>query len=89
MMDALYQRLEDVFQDAVFPDVDLALRRGRHVDLDDSEWFALLTEAQPLLETFYRRYGCELVRAAAGFFYLRIPLKSITDSGKPIALDPR
>jgi chromosome partition protein MukE len=65
-----YPSLEDVVQDPVFPDVDLALRRGRHIDLHDSEWFAFLAEAQPFLETFYRRFGCELIKVADGYFYL-------------------
>ena len=65
-----YVSLEDVVQDAVFPDVDLALRRGRHIDLDDPEWFAFLAEAQPWLEVFYRRFGCELIRVTDGYFYL-------------------
>ena len=65
-----YTSLEDVVQDPVFPDVDLALRRGRHIDLDDPEWFAFLTEAQHWLETFYRRFGCELIRVTDGYFYL-------------------
>ncbi len=70
MIEHPYPSLEDVVQDPVFPDVDLALRRGRHVDLDDSEWFAFLAEAQPLLEIFYRRFGCELIKVADGYFYL-------------------
>lgn len=70
MIEHPYQSLEDVVQDEVFPDVDLALRKGRHIDLDDPEWFAFLSEAQPFLETFYRRYGCELVKVADGYFYL-------------------
>jgi chromosome partition protein MukE len=65
-----YTSLEDVIQDPVFPDVDLALRRGRHIDLDDSEWFAFLAEAQSHLELFYRRFGSELIRVADGYFYL-------------------
>jgi chromosome partition protein MukE len=57
--------------------VDIALRRGRHIDLDDSEWFAFLTEAQPFLEAFYRRFGCELIKVEDGYFYLlpSAPLK--------------
>lgn len=65
-----FKTLEDVVQDGDFPDVDLALRRGRHIDLDDSEWFAFLDEAQPWLEPFYRRFGCELIRVHDGYFYL-------------------
>lgn len=53
-----------------FPAVDLALRRGRHIDRDDGPWYALLQDGQALLEAFYRRYGCELVHRSDGFFYL-------------------
>ena len=69
-MEGSFNCLEDVIQDAVFPDVDLALRRGRHIDLDETEWYAFLCEAQPLLEEFYRRFGCELVKVTDRYFYL-------------------
>ena len=65
-----YVELQDVVLDGSFPELDLALRRGRHVDREDLAWYTLLTEAQDLLETFYRRYGCELVHKADGYFYL-------------------
>jgi chromosome partition protein MukE len=70
MMEAPYTSLEEVLQDPVFPDVDLALRRGRHIDLDDAEWYAFLSDAQPHLETFYRRFSCDLLRVTDGYFYL-------------------
>jgi chromosome partition protein MukE len=62
--------LEEVVRDARFPDVDLELRRGRHIDRDDGEWYAFISDAQDHLEAFYRRYGCELVTRSDGFFYL-------------------
>ena len=65
-----YAQLQDVILDADFPELDLALRRGRHVDRDDVAWYALLGDAQEHLEAFYRRYGCELVHKADGYFYL-------------------
>jgi chromosome partition protein MukE len=70
MIEQPYPAFEDVVQDPVFPDVDIALRKGRHIDLDDSEWFAFLIEAQPFLEVFYRRFGCELIKIEDGYFYL-------------------
>src|SRR6185369_2359482 len=54
----------------LFPDVDLALRRGRHIDRDDGAWYAFLSDAQAPLEQFYRRYGAELVQRTDGFFFL-------------------
>lgn len=65
-----YPSLEQVVLDETFPDVDLALRRGRHIDLDDTEWFAFLVDAQHHLELFYRRFDCELIQVSDGYFYL-------------------
>jgi len=65
-----YAQLQDVILDPDFPELDLALRRGRHIDRDDVAWYALLGDAQDHLEAFYRRYGCELVHKTDGYFYL-------------------
>jgi chromosome partition protein MukE len=68
--DTRYLALGDVVGDELFPDVDLALRRGRHIDREDNLWYTFLVDAQALLEAFYRRYGCELIHPADGYFYL-------------------
>jgi chromosome partition protein MukE len=68
--DTRFLALEDVVLDELFPDVDLALRRGRHVDREDNLWYSFLVDAQALLETFYRRFGCELIHPNEGYFYL-------------------
>jgi len=68
--DTRFLRLEDAILDESFPEVDLALRRGRHVGRDDAAWYALLVDAQDHLEPLYRRYGCELVHKSDGYFYL-------------------
>lgn len=65
-----YERLEDVILDPLFPEVDQALRRGRHVDQEDLSWYAFLNDTQSYLEPHYRRYGADLVRSAGGYFYL-------------------
>ena len=65
-----FSQLQDVITDPDFPSLDLALRRGRHIDRDDSAWYALLLDAQEQLEAFYRRYGCELVYKNDGYFFL-------------------
>jgi chromosome partition protein MukE len=65
-----YESLESVISDPVFVEVDVALRRGRHIDRDDGELYELLVDAQAWLEPFYRRYGCELVAQTDGYFYL-------------------
>lgn len=65
-----FATLADAVEDAVFPDVDLALRRGRHIHRDDGEWYVFLRDAQAVLEPFYRRYDCELIERSDGYFYL-------------------
>jgi chromosome partition protein MukE len=65
-----FPTLGDAVADDAFPDVDLALRRGRHIDRDDAAWFGFLSDAQDVLEPFYRRFGAELVFRADGFYYL-------------------
>ncbi len=69
-MSARFVSLEEVIQDPVFPAVDVVLRRGRHIDREDGEWYAFVTDAQDHLEQLYRRYGCELVTQSDGYFYL-------------------
>ena len=39
-----FVELQDVLLDDDFPNIDVALRRGRHVDRDDVAWYALLTD---------------------------------------------
>lgn len=70
MLESAFNTLEQVIQDALFPQVDLALRAGRHIDRDAGEVYAFVLDAQHLLEPFYRRFGCELIHASDGFFYL-------------------
>ena len=65
-----FAQLQDVILDADFPELDLALRRGRHIDRDDPAWYELLAQAQEHLEPLYRRYGCELVYKPDGYYYL-------------------
>lgn len=65
-----FAQLQDVIAEAEFPELDLALRRGRHVDREDGAWYLLLLDAQEHLEAFYRRYGCELIYKTDGYFYL-------------------
>lgn len=69
-MSSRFASLEAVINDPAFPAVDLALRRGRHIDRDDGDWYAFIADAQDHLEPFYRRFGCELVSSSDGYFYL-------------------
>ena len=70
MSESRYRSLEDVVRDDTFPSVDLTLRRGGHISQEDVESFMFVADAQMLLEDFYRRYGCELIRSPDQFFYL-------------------
>lgn len=65
-----FSELGDAISDQRFVDVDLALRRGQHIDHDDADWYAFLLDAQATLEPFYRRYGCELIHRSDGYFFL-------------------
>jgi len=70
MNESTFPTLEAAIADDHFPDVDLMLRRGRHIGRDDGLGYEYLIDAQSLLEPFYRRYGCELVQRSDGYFYL-------------------
>lgn len=70
MMASGFQSLEEVIADEHFPEVDLALRRGRHVGRDDGTVYDYLVDALDHLEPFYRRFGCELVQRSDGYFYI-------------------
>jgi len=65
-----FQSLEEVIGDEHFPEVDLALRRGRHIGRDDGTVYDYLVDALDHLEPFYRRFGSELVQRSDGYFYL-------------------
>ena len=70
MTSSTFQSLGAAVADEQFPDVDLMLRRGRHVGRDDGPAYEYLVDAQAHLEGFYRRLGCELVQQSDGYFYL-------------------
>lgn len=70
MTGSSFDTLEAAVTDEHFPEVDLMLRRGRHIGRDDGAAYDYLVDAQPLLEAFYRRFGCELVQQSDGYFYL-------------------
>lgn len=69
-MSSDFHRLEDVIGDDLFPELDLQLRRGRHVGREDDPAYSFLVDALNHLEVFYRRYGAELVHRSDGYFYL-------------------
>jgi chromosome partition protein MukE len=65
-----FHTLEEALDDEHYPEVDLALRRGRHIGRDDGTMYEYLVDAQAVLEVFYRRFGCELIQQSDGYFYL-------------------
>lgn len=70
MTGSAFHSLEEVIRDDHFPEIDLALRRGRHIGRDDGTAYDFLVDAADQLEPFYRRFGCELVQRSDGYFYL-------------------
>ena len=70
MKESSFARLEDVIRDALFPELDVDLRQGCHIDREEADRYAFLLDAQAHLETFYQRYGCELMHTSDGYFYL-------------------
>jgi chromosome partition protein MukE len=68
--DSAFHILGATISDGQFPDVDLLLRRGRHIGRDDGALYDYLVDAQAILEAFYGRFGCELVQRSDGYFYL-------------------
>ncbi|MBN9162533.1 MAG: condensin subunit E [Myxococcales bacterium 68-20] len=70
MSASTFQTLEVALADELYPKVDLALRRGRHIGRDDGPMYEYLVDAQALLEPFYQRFGCELIQQSDGYFYL-------------------
>ncbi|TNH06402.1 chromosome partition protein MukE [Testudinibacter sp. TR-2022] len=64
-------KLATAIANPLFPLVDSLLRAGRHISLEDLDNHAFLMDFQYELESFYRRYNVELIRAPEGFFYLR------------------
>lgn len=65
-----FSRLEDVLLDELFPEVDLALRRGRHIAREDGVTYEFLVDALDHLEPLYRRFGAELIHRTDGYVYL-------------------
>lgn len=65
-----FDTLADAIAHPDFPAVDLALRRGYHIDPRDADWYAYVHEAREHLEAFYARYNCDLVYRTDDFCFL-------------------
>ena len=67
----LPQELVKAIANPLFPELDAALRAGRHIGSEDLDNHGFLLEYEQALQLFYQRYHAELIRAPEGFFYLR------------------
>ena len=71
IQDLIPTKLAAAIANPLFPVVDSLLRSGRHIAQEQLDNYAFLADFQDELDTFYRRYNVELIRAPEGFFYLR------------------
>ncbi|MCB9791232.1 MAG: chromosome partition protein MukE [Alphaproteobacteria bacterium] len=70
MSDGIHS-IGELVTDPLFPELDLALRKGRHVCEDDVAFYSLLDAARPLFQDFYGAYGWDLIyRSDIGVYYL-------------------
>lgn len=71
LQDLISTKLAAAIANPLFPAVDSLLRSGRHIGQEHIDNYAFLGDFQHELDSFYRRYNVELIRAPEGFFYLR------------------
>lgn len=71
MEDDAFESFDEIVAHPVFPEVDLRLREGAHIDDGDLEHFTFLEDARALLEVFYERFGCDLERSVDRYYFLR------------------
>ena len=65
-----YNTLELVITDKLFPKIDVSLRRGYHIDIEDINEFSFIQDTYAFLSAFYRQFNAELVYADEGYYYL-------------------
>ncbi|CUU51869.1 putative Chromosome partition protein MukE [Actinobacillus pleuropneumoniae] len=70
IQDVISPKLTVAIANPIFPELDSQLRAGRHINTEQLDEHAFLMDFQAELESFYRRYHVELIRAPEGFFYL-------------------
>lgn len=71
IQEVISPKLAVAIANSIFPELDSQLRAGRHINTEQLDQHAFLMDFQAELESFYRRYHVELIRAPEGFFYLR------------------
>ncbi|WP_455286492.1 chromosome partition protein MukE [Cupriavidus necator] len=66
------RELTDVYLDPLFPEVDVALRQGKHLGTESEPFtYDFLSSNQDALTSIYGRYRVAFVRGPEGYFYLR------------------
>ena len=66
-----YNDLHELVMDPLFPEIDVKLRSGWHCDEEEIQSYDFITQALDWLTIYYDLYGCELVYASEGYYYLR------------------
>ena len=66
-----YSDLHELIMDPLFPEIDVKLRSGWHCDEEEIQAYDFVTQAMDWLTIYYDLYGCELVYASEGYYYLR------------------
>lgn len=66
-----YNDLHELIMDPLFPEIDVKLRGGWHCDEEEIEAYEFITRALDWVTIYYDLYGCELVYAAEGYYYLQ------------------
>jgi chromosome partition protein MukE len=62
----------DVYLDPLFPELDVALRQGKHLGTESDPFvYDFLSCNQEALSSIFGRYRVALVRGPEGYFYLR------------------
>jgi len=66
-----YNDLHELIMDPLFPEIDVRLRGGWHCDEEEIEAHEFITRALDWMTIYYDLYGCELVYATEGYYYLQ------------------
>ncbi len=74
-----YRDLHELIMDPLFPETDIRLRAGWHCDEEEIQVYDFITQALDWMTVYYDLYGCELVYASEGYYYLR-PISKLIKS---------
>jgi chromosome partition protein MukE len=59
-----------IYTTAKFAEIDIDLRRGRHISRNEISRFEFITQNFEAYESFYAAYGARLIQHPDGFFFL-------------------